>query len=223
MRGVFDFEAQPPLQVKGQDEPLRTWLVLRAKPRAFRVATRGIEGAETPLVGRDAELAQLVAAFEATVRTRRLQALTLLAEAGLGKSRLIQELQHRLETHPQPCWLLLGRALPSGTLQPYGLLRDVLAWRLQIADSDSAEVARRSLVEGLAPYLGEHGETAGRAARPARRASTSRPARGSPACSRNAVSCATAPSPLSTAMCWPCATRRFAGGRDAARRPALGR
>ena len=47
VRGVFDFEAQPPLQVKGQDEPLRTWLVLRAKPRAFRVATRGIEGTET--------------------------------------------------------------------------------------------------------------------------------------------------------------------------------
>jgi predicted ATPase len=137
---------------------LRTWLVLRAKPRAFRVATRGIEGAETPLVGRDAELAQLVAAFEATLATRKLQALTLLAEAGLGKSRLIQELQQRLEGYPQPCWLLLGRALPSGSLQPYGLLRDVLAWRLQIADSDSAEVARRRLVEGLAPYLGEQGE-----------------------------------------------------------------
>ncbi|HZJ69426.1 MAG TPA: adenylate/guanylate cyclase domain-containing protein, partial [Planctomycetota bacterium] len=158
VRGVFDFEAQPPLQVKGQDEPLRTWLVLRAKPRAFRVATRGIEGTETPLVGRDAELAQLVAAFEATLATRKLQALTLVAEAGLGKSRLIQELQQRLEGYSQPCWLLLGRALPSGTLQPYGLLRDVLAWRLQIADSDSAEVARRRLVEGLAPYLGEQGE-----------------------------------------------------------------
>ncbi len=158
VRGVFDFEAQPPLQVKGQDEPLRTWLVLRAKPRAFRVATRGIEGAETPLVGRDAELAQLVAAFDATLQTRKLQALTLLAEAGLGKSRLIQELQQRLESYTQPCWLLLGRAQPSGTLQPYGLLRDVLAWRLQIADSDSAEVARRRLVEGVAPYLGEQGE-----------------------------------------------------------------
>jgi len=158
VRGVFDFEAQPPLQVKGQDEPLCTWLVLRAKPRAFRVATRGIEGAETPLVGRDAELAQLVAAFEATLQTRTLHAQTLLAEAGLGKSRLIQELQQRLEGFAQPCWLLLGRALPSGTLQPYGVLRDVLAWRLQIADSDSAEVARRRLVEGLAPYLGEQGQ-----------------------------------------------------------------
>ena len=117
---------------------------------------------------RDAELAQLVAAFEATLQTRSLHALTLLAEAGLGKSRLIQELQQRLEGYAQPCWLLLGRALPSGTLQPYGLLRDVLAWRLQIADGDSAEVARRRLVEGLAPLSRRARRAAGRAARPAR-------------------------------------------------------
>ena len=158
VRGVFDVAAQPPLQVKGQDEPLRTWLVLRAKPRAFRVATRGIEGAETALVGRDTELAQLLAAFEGTVQTHGLRAVTLFAEAGLGKSRLMQEFQHRLEADAHPCWLLLGRSQPSSTLQPYGLLRDVLAWRLQIADSDSAEVARQRLVEGLAPHFAEDGE-----------------------------------------------------------------
>ncbi|MBC7485100.1 MAG: AAA family ATPase [Rhizobacter sp.] len=159
VRGVFEVEAQPPLTVKGQNEPLRTYLVLRARPRAFRVATRGVEGVETPLVGRDTELAQLVATFEDTLRTRSLHAVTLLAQAGLGKSRLMQELQHRLDTHRHACWLLLGRSQPSSALQPYGLLRDVLAWRLQIADSDSAEVARHRLVEGLAPHLGDDGET----------------------------------------------------------------
>jgi len=158
VRGVFEVEAQPPLQVKGQDEPLRTYLVQRAKPRAFRVPTRGIDGVETPLVARDAELAQLLAAFEAAARERSLHAVTLIAEAGLGKSRLIQELQHRLEAHAQTCWLLLGRSQPSSTLQPYGLPRDILAWRLQIADSDSGEVARERLVEGLAPLFPADGE-----------------------------------------------------------------
>ena len=158
VRGIFEVEAQPPLQVKGQDEPLYTYLVLRVRPRAFRVPTRGIEGAETPLVGRDAELAQLMAAFEGTVDDRSLHAVTVLAEAGLGKSRLMHELQHRLEAHAQSCWLLLGRSQPSSMLQPYGLLRDVLAWRLQIADSDSAEIARQRLVDGLAPLFAEDGE-----------------------------------------------------------------
>ena len=49
VRGVFEVEAQPPLLVKGQDEPLRTYLVDRASPRAFRVPMRGVEGAETPV------------------------------------------------------------------------------------------------------------------------------------------------------------------------------
>ena len=39
VRGVFDVEAQPPLSVKGIDAPLQTYLVVRARPRAFRVAT----------------------------------------------------------------------------------------------------------------------------------------------------------------------------------------
>ena len=44
VRGVFDVEPQPLLHVKGIDEPILTYLVQRAKPRAFRVVTRGIEG-----------------------------------------------------------------------------------------------------------------------------------------------------------------------------------
>ena len=157
VRGVFDVAAQPPLLVKGHDEPLRTYLVSGARPRAFRVPTRGIDGVETPLVGRDAELGALVEAFESTLTTRGLQAVTVLAEAGLGKSRLIHELQHRLEMHPKTFWMLLGRAQPGSSLQPYGLLRDIFSWRLQIADSDSAEVARRKLVEGVAPLFAADG------------------------------------------------------------------
>ena len=158
VRGVFEVAAQPPLSVKGQDEPLSTYLVLSARPRSFRVPTRGIEGLETPLVGRDAELAALVGAFETTLAARGVLAVTVLAEAGLGKSRLMHELRHRLEMCPQTFWLLLGRAQPGSALQPYGLLRNVLAWRLQIADSDSAEQARRLLVEGIAPLFAADGE-----------------------------------------------------------------
>jgi class 3 adenylate cyclase/tetratricopeptide (TPR) repeat protein len=158
VRGLFEVEAQPPLQVKGQDEPVQTYLVLRAKPRSFRVPMRGIEGVETPLVGRAAELAALLATVQASAHRRSLHAVTLLADAGLGKSRLINELQHSLETLDQTCWLLLGRSQPSSLLQPFGLVREVLAWRLQIVDSDSADRARRRLVDGLAPLFAEQGE-----------------------------------------------------------------
>ncbi len=158
VRGVFDVIAQPPLMVKGREETLATFLVQRAKPRAFRVPARAIEGVLPPMVGRDAELAQLTTLLDEVIAMRTLRAATLVGEPGLGKSRLLHELQGALEAHAQRFWLLLGRAHPSSRLQPYGLLRDMLAWRLQIADSDSSEQAKTKLVDGLMPWLGDHGQ-----------------------------------------------------------------
>ena len=158
IRGVFDVEEQEPLSVKGRDEPLVTYLVQRVKPRAFRVSTRGIDGVETPMVGRHGELTALSQGFEAVLAQSSLQAFTVVGDAGLGKSRLLAEFQNVLETHPRSFWLLLGRAQPNGMLRPYGLLRDLIAWRFQIADSDSAELARRKLVDGMAPLFTDEGE-----------------------------------------------------------------
>jgi AAA ATPase domain len=86
--------------------------------------------------------------------------LTLLAEAGLGKSRLLREFQHGLYAHPSTWCLLPARAQPSGALQPYGLLRDLILRRLEIADSDRADVARGKFVQGLAPWLTEANDPA---------------------------------------------------------------
>jgi hypothetical protein len=95
--------------------------------------------------------------------------VTLIAEAGLGKSRLLGDFQHRLASHAASWWLLLARSQPSGLRQPYGLLRDMLARRLEIADSDSADVARAKLVQGLAPWLDQPNDPPPRSARAARR------------------------------------------------------
>ncbi|HEY9068498.1 MAG TPA: adenylate/guanylate cyclase domain-containing protein [Burkholderiaceae bacterium] len=157
VRGVFEISEEPPLAIRGLAEPVRSYLVHGVKPRAFRVATRGVEGVETPMIGRDTELSSLQADFETMSRERRLRAVSILGEAGLGKSRLLYEVQDWLEMHEQSVWLLLGRSHPHSRLQPYGLLRDLLAWRLQIDDSDSAELARRKLVDGLGTVLGEAG------------------------------------------------------------------
>ncbi len=149
VRGVFDVEAQPPLPLKGLDAPLATYLVQRAKPRAFRVATRGIEGVETRMIGRDAELEQLQDAFQRVYREGKLVNVLVVAEAGLGKSRLLYEFENWAEARPETFFIFQGRAHPQTRVQPYGLLRDVLAWRLQIAEGDSTEVAKRKFEQGV--------------------------------------------------------------------------
>lgn len=155
VRGLFDALPQEPISVKGVEAPMRSWLVERLKPRQFRLPARGIDGQETPLVGRGDELARLLGAFEAVCETQSPHCLTVLADPGIGKSRLLQELQHQLAIHTRSAWLLLARMQPVSLMQPYGLLRELLAWRLTIADSDSAEVARGKLREGLLPWLNE--------------------------------------------------------------------
>jgi class 3 adenylate cyclase/tetratricopeptide (TPR) repeat protein len=158
VRGMFDVAAQPPISVKGIDAPVRSYLVQGARPRAFRGAARGIEGVQTRMVGRDRELEQLQAALQTVVAEQALRAVTVVGDAGLGKSRLLSEFQNTLERRPAACWLLLGRAHPRSALHPYGLLRDLVTRQLQITDGDSAAAARSKLVEGLAPLFGDEGD-----------------------------------------------------------------
>ena len=156
VRGLFEVTEQDPIRVKGVEQPLRSYLVDRVKPRAFRVPNRGVEGVYTEMVGREAELEVLQAAFRAAVTARRAHVVTVVGDAGLGKSRLLAEFLQTLNM--QTCWLLLARAHPRSALQPYGMLREMLARQLQIGESDSPELGRRKLVDGLTPLLGEKGE-----------------------------------------------------------------
>lgn len=153
VRGMFDVEPQPPLQVKGIDAPVQSYLVLRAKPRSFHIGTRGIEGVATRMVGRDAELGLLQQAFQRVFARRQLMAVTVVAEAGIGKSRLLYEFEAWSEDRPESFYILRGRATPQTQSQPFGLLRDILAWRFQIADSDTLDVAKAKLEQSVVPLF----------------------------------------------------------------------
>ena len=153
VRGMFEVDAQEPLAAKGVDVPVTTYLVRRARPRSFRIGTRGIEGVATKMIGRDAELEALQAAFRRLLRERRLATVTVVAEAGIGKSRLLYEFETWSDTRPETFFLFRGRATPQTSTQAYGLLRDIIAWRMQIADDDTVDVARKKMEDGIMPLF----------------------------------------------------------------------
>lgn len=155
VRGLFRVEPQPPLWVKGHPEALLTYLVLGSEDNPERAVQRGIDGLATPMIGRDAELLRLLAAHDQARTEGRLRALTVLADAGVGKTRLRRELLARLSLSQSGAGLLQARAHPDSGLQPYGLLRQLVARWLSIADDLDADSARIRLVSGLAPWLGE--------------------------------------------------------------------
>ena len=151
--GAFDVQPQAPIAVKGVDAPVVTYLVQRERPRAFHATGRGIEGVHTRMIGRDAELAALHDALASVIAGRRLALVTVVAEAGLGKSRLLLEFERRLGAAGAAVRLLRGRATPQTPGQPFGLLRDTLAWQLRIDDADTMEEAKRKVEAGIAPFF----------------------------------------------------------------------
>ena len=153
VRGVFDVAPQAPIAVKGVDEPMLTYLVLRGKPRAFRVVTRGIEGIETQMVARDMEMQILQRAFLSTFTQEKYAQVHVVAEAGVGKSRLLYEFENWAETRAETFYFLQGRAHANTQSQPYGLLRDTLAWRFQISDHDSLSVIKEKFEQSIVPFF----------------------------------------------------------------------
>jgi len=154
VRGLFALDAQPPLQVKGVDAPMQTYLVRAALDRSVAGVERGLHGLSTPMVGRQAQLQRLRDTVARTRESRQLQSVTLLGDAGLGKSRLLREWLAELEDSR----LLTMRSQPDGMLRPWGLLRSLLAAQFGVADTDSAELARRKVEEGLSPCFDGRGE-----------------------------------------------------------------
>jgi len=87
VRGVFDVTVLEPITVKGKSEPIQVYIINGARPRSFRMTTRGVEGIETRTIGREEELAKMKFAFEETIEACQLHLINLVAEAGTGKSR----------------------------------------------------------------------------------------------------------------------------------------
>ena len=77
IRGTFDVQPQPPLQVKGWDEPMQTYLVEGARLLEFRLAGRGVQGVETRMVGRGSEMHKLQDHFHTTVLQSQTEVITV--------------------------------------------------------------------------------------------------------------------------------------------------
>ena len=121
---VFDCTDLGPIEVKGKSEPVRVYEVVRPKAQPGRL--RGLAGLESPMVGRDAELASLLQLSDA-VRAGLGRAALVIGEPGLGKTRLIAEWKASAVRNPQSTiqWAE-GHCLSYGQSLAYHLLIDLL-------------------------------------------------------------------------------------------------
>ena len=99
-----------------------------------------------PLVARDRELAALLAAAHRAGHGAGPVLVTVLGDAGIGKSRLLAELADRLTAGPPGVAWRQGRALPYGDGPTFGALAEAVKAEAGILESDGAELAGRRLV-----------------------------------------------------------------------------
>jgi tetratricopeptide (TPR) repeat protein len=99
-------------------------------------------GRRTRFVGRERDTDALAALFDECVSEPVARAVIVMGDPGIGKTRLLRELQHRLrEARPDAAiWFGCADALSAGS--PFSLLGEALRGVLGIAKGDDASVAR---------------------------------------------------------------------------------
>ncbi|MEO6989651.1 MAG: tetratricopeptide repeat protein, partial [Aquihabitans sp.] len=127
-------------------EPVRSWVATRATTfPAGRWPARD----SLPLVGRDREVAALTRRIEAALAERRAAMVTIVGEAGVGKTRLAAELVdivgHRTEP-PQVIWVSCPPYGPGADLSP---LVEIVRTGLDLPRSLDPEAQRAVLFSAL--------------------------------------------------------------------------
>jgi class 3 adenylate cyclase/tetratricopeptide (TPR) repeat protein len=143
---LFDFEALGGIEVKGKDAFVQAYRVLGKKERPGRV--RGIRGLMSPLVGREAELHALMKTLEDLKRGRG-GVVTLIGEAGLGKTRLMDDLHAQWLLEAEDCLWFESRGVSYETNRPYHLFVQHLRQVCDVKESDPPEVVRQKLVDSM--------------------------------------------------------------------------
>ena len=138
VRDAVEVDAGTPLAVKGKAEPVRAYRLLGVHERRER--------GDTPFVGRERELAAIAEAWHRVRNRRQCELLTVVGEAGIGKSRLVAEALSRSNR-----LVVRGRCLPYGSGITYWPVVEVLK-QLDTRPPDAAAAA------AIAALLGESEE-----------------------------------------------------------------
>ena len=127
----FDWADLGEVPLKGKALPVHVWRPVRARDAAAAPPT----DESTPFLGRDRELATLVAAFERARTRPAIELVTVIAEPGMGKSRLIRELSRQVRSTGNVTWLR-GRCLPYGDGVSFWALAEIVKARAGILEGD---------------------------------------------------------------------------------------
>src|SRR4051794_37325310 len=136
-RDLIAYEPAEPVVAKGKSAPLAAWIATGA------VVPQGERSFSSTFVGRSRELSVLRQIWHGVREERRPHLVTVVAAAGVGKTRLAVEFARAVEDDGG--LNVRGRSLPYRESSPYGAFASQLKQLCRIFESDSPELAAAKL------------------------------------------------------------------------------
>jgi class 3 adenylate cyclase/tetratricopeptide (TPR) repeat protein len=138
VRDAVKAEPVEPLTLKGKSQPVAAYRLLSVHGQEGNVRRQ-----DAPVVGRDEELALLQCAWTIVMTEHRVRLVTVLGDAGIGKSRLVRELMDRVAGSAR---IVCGRCLAYGEGITFWPLREMVVSACAIRNEDSPDIALEKLL-----------------------------------------------------------------------------
>lgn len=155
-RAGFKYKTPSPITLKGRAEPVLAYELISVKEILSRMQAGADRMISSVMVGRETELNRLEHQIMKVINGEG-SIVSVMGEAGIGKSRLIAELKNREAI--KGVALLEGRAVSMGANLGYHLIIDLMKNWARITEDDSGTAAfakLESAIRGIYPEaLGE--------------------------------------------------------------------
>ena len=155
---AVEFVAAGDQELKGKTAPVPAWRAIRVVGE--RGGARRPDALEPPFVGRTDELRFLKEQFHATGRERRARLVSLVGQAGIGKSRLAWELEKYLDGVVEQVWWHRGRSPSYGEGVTFWALGEMIRRRANLTEGDDEEATRSAITAMVAQHIPDETERA---------------------------------------------------------------
>jgi class 3 adenylate cyclase/tetratricopeptide (TPR) repeat protein len=152
---AIEYRAFEPVKAKGKEEPVLAW---EAVGSLTRVGVDPYERGRVPLVGRAGEVQLLCDAFARVRRELSVQLVTLVGAPGIGKSRLVYELQSVVEDDPELVYWRRGACLPYGDGVSFWPLAEIVKAQAGILETDPADAVDAKLASAVEDLIEDEDE-----------------------------------------------------------------
>lgn len=149
-RSLFEYREKSDLILKGYETGVKGYQVLGLKSVPERV--RGLQGLHAPMIGREAELQLVNTALDNLLENKESQMVTLVGEAGIGKSRLTAEFKSRIDAGQVT--LIEGQSLTYRKSVSYWIFLELLRNYFGIQPGTGKQELQSKLKENITALLG---------------------------------------------------------------------